>query len=436
MWNFAIEAHSKFCKMITNGNLVDEKVPKWLDKKYMLKVIKSLSSGNSDVQVNLCNISVHFLNIELIFSQIWKFNILNGNNNYNSTFFCEVWYTIDGEKKIAEMVLKIEPENGENYYHFLSEYKMYLEVIPKFESILKEYGYSTEFGPKVLYHSEENGRRILFIDNHINKVFIGTGFRYCTHKEAFMSIKKLAKWHACSMKVNHENPKCIGDFVQGFVRNNQEKYEKCSPDGVQLFIDFLDTQEDLAHYKPYFVKLKTIINGKINSFLSGTGRVRVLNHGDFHGLNVMFKYIDQMNTDPKDVVFVDYQMCVWAPAVLDLNFILGTFFNVKFRTDTQSQNFVIKFYFDCLEKALRKINYRGNMPKLKDLKKDFMEFSFIEVFFMAVSMPVSMLFEDEAREFIIKPGLDAHLKNFHNLLYIRTVKRLLPLYLERGWLDF
>ncbi|KAL5283633.1 hypothetical protein ACFFRR_006100 [Megaselia abdita] len=404
--------------MITNGNIIDQDVPRWLDKDHLIRILKSLTIEDSD----------NF--------QILKFSLLNGNNDFKSTFFCEAWYCLGNETTVAEMIFKIEPEDDKEKPQFESEYKIYNEVIPRFEEILKNSGDYSEFGSKVLYSSEEKGRRIFVLENHINKDFFGAGLRYCSNEEAFISIEKIAKWHACSMKVYNEDPNFLETYVKGTLKNTDYKWREIVPNGLQMFLDFLDTQEDLVSFKPYFIKFKEVLNDKIKKLFSDNGRITVLNHGYFHAHNVLFKYADQMKTEPEDVVFVDFQLSLWASPVVDLAFIFNTFFNIEYRTNFENRNSVIKFYFDSLESSLKTIGYKGKMPTLKDLHKEFVDHSFFEVFFTAVSMPISMLFEEEARQGQEFMYVKNFTENYQNPLYIKTVKKMLPLYFNRGWLDF
>lgn len=235
------------------------------------------------------------------------------------------------------------------------------------------------------------------------------------------------------MKLNNENEGTFGDFIHGVF--NLKNIDKMGlyVNGIHMFNEFLDSQDDISSYKPYFKKLEGNLLGKMAKIYSNVGRGKVLNHGDFHGLNVMFKYSDSEKTDPEGVLLVDYQFCIWGPVVIDLLYALHTFFPLDYATDLNNRDFVIKHYFDHLKHNLESIEFEGKIPSLKDLHKDLIDFSLLEVFFLTTTMPISLMFEVENDTFETdKTGLQ---RFYYHPKYIAKVKELLPLYLNRGWLE-
>lgn len=364
-------------------------------------------------------------------------------------FFGELFYTSKNEDKVKHIIIKILPQGNasktealEDGHVFETESSMYNETIPKFEALLSKYGDCSKLGAKMIYHSLVKDEEIVVLENLTKRGFTPCGTEFTNLKESFISFERLAKWHACSMKLENEGDESMKKYTHGSF--NLKNIDKMSifANGIQLFNDFLDTQEDLVVYKPYFKKMESTLLKKIIKTYSDHGRLRVLNHGDFHGNNVMFQHSSSDRTEPEDVILIDFQFCVWGPAVIDLMYGIHTFFKLDYRTDINNRDAIIKFYFDDLVATLKRIEYKGKIPTLKDIHKDLVDLSHMEIFFLTTFMPLSMMYENP-KEFdkidsdkLMDNGLDSGLlKLYYHPQYVAKVKELLPLYLNRGWLD-
>ncbi|KAL5283632.1 hypothetical protein ACFFRR_006099 [Megaselia abdita] len=419
--------------MSSYENIIDEFVPEWLNKEYILSILRNDELEGQQIKIS-------------------KYNLLNptkGEHFASTMFFGELFYSLGGEEKTKHIIIKILPQGNalktealEGGHVFETESKIYHETIPKFEAILSKYGDNSKLGAKMIFHSLVKDKEIIVLENLKQRGFTSSGLEFTNYEEALLSIERIAKWHACSMKLNNEGDMSMKDYSHGsFNLKNIDKMSIFS-NGIQVFNEFLESQEDLVKFRPYFKKMEKTLLKKVIKTYSDNGRVRVLNHGDFHCNNVMLKHFNNDRTKPEDVMLIDFQFCVWGPVVIDLMYGIHTFFKLDFRTDINNRDKIIKFYFDHLVETLEKIEYRGEIPTLKDIHKDLVDQSHMEIFFLTTFMPLSMMYENatdfekmDSDKLMNNSGDNGVLKFYYYPQYVAKVKELLPLYLNRGWLD-
>lgn len=105
----------------------------------------------------------------------------------------------------------------------------------------------------------------------------------------------------------------------------------------------------------------------------------VLNHGDFHAKNLMFKKDEQNNIN--EVLLIDFQLCNWASPALDIIYALYMVASTETRKNHREE--IISYYYDQFVLTLKDIALLTNIPTLLDLQAELLNHGFYEVF-MAV----------------------------------------------------
>ncbi|XP_037924777.1 uncharacterized protein LOC119660351 isoform X1 [Hermetia illucens] len=159
------------------------------------------------------------------------------------------------------------------------------------------------------------------------------------------------------------------------------------------------------------------------------GSYELLNHGDYHVKNMMFK--GKNGVDVSEIALIDFQICHWGSPAFDLVYILA-----GIQPGLRSN--ACQYYFDTFIDVLKKSGCDEPLPTFEQLQKDLKSYRSLDLFFLATI--ASVLCAD--RNKMMKDDLETQFKN-PNLLkifyrqpdYISFVKELLPVLLQEGVLD-
>lgn len=272
---------------------------------------------------------------------------------------------VDGPKK--------ELLGGFNIFEV--ETRMYKEVIPKFEKALRNAGDLTQLGGKCVYAAKDPQDVIIFEDltKQDYRAAKNWGGSWEVGKKA---IEKLAKWHAVSFKMVNEGDKSLQTFLNNAFTNDKLGEFPMFKTGFSDFVKILKKEPELQQFAQKFELLlsdnplsKT--QNLFKAFSNGIeANLFVLNHGDFHIKNLMFTEKDDGEVD--DVLLVDFQLCIWGPAAIDLIYMLYMMMDEE--TRLYRRNEIIHYYFEIFTQTLDMLKYSGEYPKLTGLYKDFITF--------------------------------------------------------------
>lgn len=229
-----------------------------------------------------------------------------GDNFIGVIFRLVVAFESRGVVKSESFIIKIEAfldgtkkEMVANRPYFETEGGMYLEVLPVMQELLKNIG-DTEILAPGLIHYNSNPKILIFKD------IAPEGFDMCRmpvpFEKAAQIAVKLGKFHALSYFLKEEQGDTrIETFTNGmFIEKNILDWafmEQNLTVIIQLMREWGHEAiaEKLDVLKPHFLnKLLEIYKAQPK----GEG-LNVLNHGDFHIRNMMFRYGDDVNEKSK-----------------------------------------------------------------------------------------------------------------------------------------
>ncbi|KAL5290652.1 hypothetical protein ACFFRR_010174 [Megaselia abdita] len=403
--------------------------PDWMDKKYFEKLLRDTNTDESIEVVNLVlkpgsKAGDHYASI--MFRAAINYNTKN-EQNLEKSLMIKTMPFVDGPKK--EML------EGMNMFDI--EIKMYKEVIPKFEKMLKEIGDNTQLSGKCLHSSSEPYEVLVFED--LSKDNYKTVTTWGGNLEISKgAIEKLAKWHALSFKMVSDGNTNLQTFTKnGFTDGNMLETPTFKY-GFKNFVDMIKREPELQQYSSKFEKIVSgdpfaeslsvyrafVRNEKASLF--------VLNHGDFHIKNLMFKGEDDGKVD--DVRLVDFQMCIWGPAVIDLTYMLYMMMDEE-RIPRRQE--MIHYYFEIFSDTLKKLKYTGEFPKLADIYKDFITYRNFELFMLTTVLPLIIAIKEDPLMDIgaVLHGDEAGKALYEIEAYVNYVKKVLPSFLHNGYLD-
>ncbi|KAL5291261.1 hypothetical protein ACFFRR_010583 [Megaselia abdita] len=404
--------------------------PEWMNKEFFEKILRETDSDDSikvqEVQMNPgSGKGDHYASI--MFRAIINYESKNSKNQEISLIVKTMPF-VDGPKK--EML------KGMSFFE--TEIQMYKEVIPQFQKILKEAGDPTVLGGKCLYAASEPQEILIFEDltKRNYKTVTNWGGTWEVGKKA---VEKLAKWHAMSFKMVNEGDDSLLKLTKNAFNDDKIKEIPMFKYGFSDFVEMLKRKPEFKKYVPKFERL--LLEDPIsktqdlyNAFINGDkANLFVLNHGDFHIKNLMFTEKEDGKVD--DVLLVDFQICFWGPAALDLMYMLYMMMDEDDRIHRRNE--IIHYYFEVFTETLNNMKFSGKYPKLTDLYKDFIAYKDLELLMLTTMLPFITAIKEE-------PALDMgealHGNNdrqtfYENENYLSYVRKILPILLYNGYLD-
>lgn len=235
----------------------------------------------------------------------------------------------------------------------------------------KNYNYTVKISYffRIIYHSLEP-YKVIILEDLCEAGYNTVRGRYLTEDEVKAVYRKIAKLHAVSyMLGKSEDHKEVTQYRKGAFNMFSQIVNEMLTNGINNFIDMLSCHEE---FEQYFEKIK-IMKPKIkeacmelyDSFKlnNGRGDIFVLNHGDFHMKNLMFKFNKKTNLE--DLVMVDYQISSFAPSNIDMIYSQFMILSSELRLRRHE---LMYYYFMEFTNILKKICYQGEMAQFSDFQ--------------------------------------------------------------------
>ncbi|KAI8129052.1 hypothetical protein FF38_13556 [Lucilia cuprina] len=410
--------------------------PSWINQDFLEKVL------------------VQYENNE--FLEVIKYDMspasMKGDHYASIMFRCKVSYKFDKTGSILEksLIIKTMPvEEGHkrdmlrDSQAFETEIAMYTKTLPKIEKILADCGEPTKLSAEIIYHSLEP-YKVIILEDLCESGYNMVRGRYLNEDEVKAVYRKIAKLHAVSyMLGKSEDHKIVTQHRSGAFTMGSQIIDEFLTNGLNNFIDLLSCHEE---FEPYFEKVKTM-KPKIKEACkelydayklnNGRGDIFVLNHGDFHMKNLMFKF--NKKTHLEDLVMVDFQFSCFAPANIDMLYSQFMILDSDLRL---KRNELMYYYFVEFTNILQKINYQGEMPLFSEFQMSSIKYRHFTLFIMStilpmvvgyLSKPLEDLKDTDSAKLFTNPDLITMM--YREPKFIEDIRNLLPILLREGYLD-
>ncbi|XP_062546559.1 uncharacterized protein LOC134212583 [Armigeres subalbatus] len=402
--------------------------PQWMDDAFFEKVLKQ-SENDSDLSVSESKLIP---------------GTKPGDHFASVIFRAKVTYNSRGESREISLIIKTIPaqegikkdllKGGEI---FGTETIMYQTVIPEMVRLLRSVGDNTEFGPRLMYSSNDPSWVMVFED--ITKRDYQMKDHQLNLDDAKIVYTKLARWHAASLVLSDSVPiipkldnsiasAMQADISEMWIANIAMLATLCRGwPGYETYGDRLDSLKDTI-----ITKIKDIFQ------LKDSNLYNVLNHGDLHYKNMMFKIED---SDTKDILLLDYQLSFWGTPACDIIYSLYNTCSIETRANHRDE--LIKFYHDEFTATLNKLGYMKKIPTLVDLQVEVLKCGYLETFLSCTFLPILIApFEELMSTSAIEEGFELDFGNkelmlhiFQHPKYVSVIQRYLPALLHRGLLE-
>ncbi|XP_058063031.1 uncharacterized protein LOC131212951 [Anopheles bellator] len=406
--------------------------PSWMDRAFFEKVLRH-SERDSTLAVTGCRIvpgtkpGDHFASI------IFRAIVTHNKSPAEVSLIVKTLPFEDGLKK----------DLLDDGYVFETETLMYTEIVPAMHKLLRSVGDQTVLGARLLYHEKLPSWVMVFED--IAKHGFEMKSKQLDYEESKVVFAKLARWHATSMMLADEIP-AIKKLAKGVFNLFEEKTEflKMWQANIEILASIVPEIPGCEQYGDRILAVKEKIFKRAATIYTydASSLVHVLNHGDFHFKNMMFK-----RTEGKldDIMLLDFQLSVWGTPAVDL--IYAMYNAVSIDTKEAHREELIYFYHQELVECLRKIGYLRRLPTLLDIQVEIMKCGHMEfllsstfVPFMCVEMTEIMDLPEDGSGFEMDFAntdklAESFKKCFRTPVYVDFITKNLPKFVYKGFVD-
>lgn len=192
-------------------------------------------------------------------------------------------------------------------------------------------------------------------------------------EHCMMGLTALARFHSKTIiyEENQEDRNYrISDDFQDYLTGGAYSDNKVIANAIKIGLRIAEESENFGKNTVHFEDVSkkwydAYKKGIEMSYISKSER-NVISHSDLWNNNIMFRYDE--NEEPKQCVFVDYQVCRLSPPGADIMSYL--YLNTSTQVRSQHMNFLLKHYYEELKKELLRKNI--------DINEIYPENSFIE----------------------------------------------------------
>lgn len=207
---------------------------------------------------------------------------------------------------------------------------------------------------------------------------------------------------------------------------------------IQSFIDEIRTWPGFEIYVNKFENiLKNFVElGKKHSGPNAIGKgYNVLNHGDFHIKNLMFKNKD--HPTQSELMFIDFQMVFYASPAYDFFYSIYCMGNLDDREDLVKD--LALHYYESFFRNLKDMDYKQPIPTFQDFQQELRKHRLIEVLLTICMAPFIFLKKEEANleEIFASSNTEGNLRHrlYSKPEVVQFFKNKLPIFLNEGCLD-
>ncbi|XP_013109141.2 uncharacterized protein LOC106088264 [Stomoxys calcitrans] len=411
--------------------------PSWIDGEFLQKVLGQYEN-KGDVEILSYDMSPASMKGDHYASIMFRCKVNyrqtnTGRRILKKSLIIKTLPVEDGHKREMLMQSKL----------FETEIDMYAETLPKIEKILAGCGEPTKLSAGLIYHSLDPHKIIIFEDL-CELGYDTVRSRFLTENEIKAVYSKLAKLHAVSyMLGNSENHALVTKYQEGIFSTSMPLADEMMRSGINNFIDMLSCYEEFDVYyekiKLMKDKLSRLCKDLYRSYTlnNGKGDIFVLNHGDFHMKNMMFKFDKKQQME--DVMMVDYQISCYAPSNIDLVYSQFMMLSPELRLRRHE---LMQYYFTEFIRILRKINYQGELPLYSQFQMAGLKYRHFTVFLVATFLPMVVGIIGKPLEELKDVDTDKMFENpdmiamiYRAPAFVEEARKILPILLREGYLD-
>ncbi|XP_038118321.1 uncharacterized protein LOC6048697 [Culex quinquefasciatus] len=260
---------------------------------------------------------------------------------------------------------------------FNTEHRMYTEVLPAMQRELAGIGERLSV-PGLIYGSESP--RLIVMED-LSYAGWTRMDEICRFEDALPTIRMISMFHAASFALNKK-----GMTLSNFANRTSDSLLSMFRPMFSSYIDTICSWDDFKEIRPRLQEFKASFADQYKQVYTanpGPEGYNVLNHGDFHGKNLLHLLDDQRRV--VKTAALDYQVCSWGSPAIDLIYFLYLVVHRDVLDNHRDQ--LLEGYHRHFVDCLTRLNFQGWVPTHEDLQAELNRNVFFELFNDAVGAP-------------------------------------------------
>ncbi|EDW81307.1 uncharacterized protein Dwil_GK11996 [Drosophila willistoni] len=277
----------------------------------------------------------------------------------------------DNSLKTKSYIVKVNPNHAIDFSAFNlfpKEIEVYANYVTAFEKLYTDAGQPVQFSPRS-YRLQKKDVQVeyLILDN-----LKSVGFKMCDRMKGMdlehtkQTLKKLAQWHAASLKYKELNGPYPEKFNNGiFSEQTAPIFKAMLAPSKKTFIETVSQFEGINEFKDKVDNLfEVYVESIIEDAKIDDNDFNVLNHGDAWINNIMFQYHNDGQI--KETYLLDHQVGKYGSPAQDLYYFLMS--STQLDIKVEKFDYFIRWYHENLVESAKLLNYNGFVPTLKELQ--------------------------------------------------------------------
>ncbi|KAH8355535.1 hypothetical protein KR200_002752 [Drosophila serrata] len=350
----------------------------------------------------------------------------------------------DNSTKPFSYILKVHPpftgiDNFTDLNMFPKEIEMYSKYVPAFEKLFKDAGCSVTFSAKSFVLTKPVKEEYLLMEN-----LQSSGFKMADRMKGLdmehmkSCLKKLAQWHAASIKYKELNgpyPPLYKDGI--YIEQTRDTFQNMFASAKKSYLEVLGKFDGAEEYVG---KLSWILDNHVDQVLQDAeideAEFNVLNHGDAWINNIMFQYDAEGHL--KETFLLDHQNAKYGNPAQDLYYFIMSSAELDLKVD--KFDYLIRYYHENLTEYAKLLKYNGVVPSLSELHAILIKHPAFAAGTVISTLTVCLRESDEDfnTEAFFTENEESEafrLKLFGNERYRAHIERIMPWLNRRGLLE-
>lgn len=320
-------------------------------------------------------------------------NAVASGENYTSTIKRVVLDVVlgSGKKMKMSLIVKELPTEGnsleflDSEAFFKTEIKLYEEVLPHLEDVLREQDipplWPTFLGQRENY--------LIFSDLKSKNYTVNCRRSRLDLEHATLTVRTLALFHAASVVLRLRGKLDISDLVPTYLTRGTSGVRKFRNGATEVLAKTIINEwgPEWREIGERLLKKATSCHNVEKFGQIDESRLNVLNHGDLWTTNIMFKYSKGLHL-PIGVRFIDFQLAHYNSYGFDLIYFLASSLPAEVRRKCRLT--LIENYTTMLQKALDLYGLSEIAPSLNDVLAELRRLEEYNMFVIIAVMPVAV----------------------------------------------
>ncbi|XP_062563631.1 uncharacterized protein LOC134226699 [Armigeres subalbatus] len=331
--------------------------PNWMNDRFLQEVIRKAKNDGSIALCHDCKVRPG-----------GRDGVQHASNLFRTTVHYRSKHA-PHQEHATDLIVKMDRGFGSDV-QFVKEIRMYREVLPAMEQVLKTAGGSLSV-PRYFYSSNEP-RKFIVMEDLFPSGWIQKG-EINSIEDATLCVKAIAKFHAASYILSKKNH----NLVSSCTRMDMDIHKMVSTIGS--LAEMLRARPGSSQIGVKLHSMKPRFQSKLKQIYNPNNQphsISVLNHGELNVTNLWYR----VHPD-SEVAMIDFQNCHWGTPAIDLLCLFDLVLDRSLRR-AQSDR-LVRVYYEWFMSYLGQTGHMASPFTLQELVKELRNWAVLELLHLA-----------------------------------------------------